>query len=263
MKLCMLLRKKADRLPWLDCQVREQIDCCCSCLIISHDARKLWGYNEIRVHIYIPVLTDWLTGANRLVSPASSHRELAACDSSQMICEWITSYDLLVTRCWCGNLTWDLLEYIRCSSTYSWIITIFGNWRLLHDFETTEGHGFQIKNKENKNMYSMWLNKPIRVGNTNQFGTNTTCHHNNKLDQILNHLHLFWDFPKSPINEYSDWILESAMFIYIQNLVDNLRVQQIHDMMQWQQCRLRCVIWQNKVSSWSWKSLQHLAAQTQ
>ena len=41
------------------------------------------------------------------------------------------------------------------------------------------------------------------MGGTNQFGTNT-CHHNKKLDQILNHLHLFGDFPKSPINEYSD-----------------------------------------------------------
>ena len=51
----------------------------------------------------------------------------------------------------------------------------------------------------------MWLNKAIRVGGTNQFGTNT-CHHNKKLDQILNHLQLFWDFPKSPINEYSDLI---------------------------------------------------------
>ena len=46
----------------------------------------------------------------------------------------------------------------------------------------------------------MWLNKPIRVGGTNQFGINTR-HHNKKLDQILNHLHLFWDFPKFPINE--------------------------------------------------------------
>ena len=41
------------------------------------------------------------------------------------------------------------------------------------------------------------------MGGANQFGTNT-CHHNNKLDQILNHLHLFWDFSKSMINEYND-----------------------------------------------------------
>ena len=41
------------------------------------------------------------------------------------------------------------------------------------------------------------------MGGPNQFGTNT-CHHSNKLDQILFHLQLFWDFPKSPINEYSD-----------------------------------------------------------
>ena len=41
------------------------------------------------------------------------------------------------------------------------------------------------------------------MGGTNQFDTNT-CHHNKKLDQILNHLQLFRDFSKSPINEYSD-----------------------------------------------------------
>ena len=53
------------------------------------------------------------------------------------------------------------------------------------------------------------------MGNTNQFGINT-CHHNNKLDMILNQLHLFRDFPNSPINEYSDktlitQILESLL----------------------------------------------------
>ena len=53
----------------------------------------------------------------------------------------------------------------------------------------------------------MWLNKPIRVGITNQFGTNT-CHHNKKLDQILSHLHIIWDFPESPINEYSGKCME-------------------------------------------------------
>ena len=41
------------------------------------------------------------------------------------------------------------------------------------------------------------------MGGTYRFDTNT-CHPNNKLDKILNHLHLFRDFPKSPINEYSD-----------------------------------------------------------
>ena len=60
-------------------------------------------------------------------------------------------------------------------------ITVFSNWRIFHDFETTLGHGFQIKNKEKTNIYSMRLNKVIRVGGTNQFGTNT-CHHNKKLD---------------------------------------------------------------------------------
>ena len=49
----------------------------------------------------------------------------------------------------------------------------------------------------------MWLNKLICKGDTNQFDKNT-YHHNEKLDHVLNHLHLFWDFPKSPINKYSD-----------------------------------------------------------
>ena len=47
------------------------------------------------------------------------------------------------------------------------------------------------------------------MGVTNQFGINT-CHHNKKLNQILNHLHLFWHFPKSLINKYmrySIWAL--------------------------------------------------------
>ena len=41
------------------------------------------------------------------------------------------------------------------------------------------------------------------MGGTNQFDTNI-CHQNKKLDQILNHLHLFLDFPKCLINEYND-----------------------------------------------------------
>ena len=32
-------------------------------------------------------------------------------------------------------------------------ITIFGNWRFFHDFETPEGHNFQIKIKENQVLY--------------------------------------------------------------------------------------------------------------
>ena len=60
----------------------------------------------------------------------------------------------------------------------------------------------------------MWLNKAIRMGGINQFGTNT-CHHNKKLDQILNHLHLFWDFPKSPINEYSDYLHDLDLLIIL------------------------------------------------
>ena len=38
---------------------------------------------------------------------------------------------------------------------------------------------------------------------TNQIGTNT-CHHNKKSNWILNHSHLYWNFEKSLINEYSD-----------------------------------------------------------
>ena len=49
----------------------------------------------------------------------------------------------------------------------------------------------------------MWPNKVICMGNTNQFGTNKR-NDIKKLNYILNHVHLFWDFPKSPINEYSD-----------------------------------------------------------
>ena len=33
-------------------------------------------------------------------------------------------------------------------------ITLFGNWRLFHDSETTYRHGLQIKNKENTHTYS-------------------------------------------------------------------------------------------------------------
>ena len=32
-------------------------------------------------------------------------------------------------------------------------ITIFGNWRFFHDFETPERHNFQIKIKENQVIY--------------------------------------------------------------------------------------------------------------
>ena len=41
------------------------------------------------------------------------------------------------------------------------------------------------------------------MDNSNQTVTNTR-HHDKKSSQILNHLHLFGDFPKSLINEYSD-----------------------------------------------------------
>ena len=41
------------------------------------------------------------------------------------------------------------------------------------------------------------------MGGTNKFGKNIG-HHNKKLDQISNHVHFIWDFPKSQINEYND-----------------------------------------------------------
>ena len=49
----------------------------------------------------------------------------------------------------------------------------------------------------------MLLDKVICMGGTNRIGTNT-CHHNKKLNQRLDYLHLFWDLSKSLINEYSD-----------------------------------------------------------
>jgi len=75
----------------------------------------------------------------------------------------------------------------------------------------------------------MWLGKPIRMSSTNQFDINT-CHHNNKLDKILNHLHLFWDFPKSPINEYMviiaivDFVLFRSVMGYTNPLLSCLHV---------------------------------------
>ena len=51
----------------------------------------------------------------------------------------------------------------------------------------------------------MLLDKVICMGGTNRIGTNT-CHHNKKLNQRLDYLHLFWDLSKSLINEYSDVI---------------------------------------------------------
>jgi hypothetical protein len=50
-------------------------------------------------------------------------------------------------------------------------ITIFGNRRLFHDFETIWGCGFQIKGKEITKIYSIWFNIVICMGNTNQLGT--------------------------------------------------------------------------------------------
>ena len=67
-------------------------------------------------------------------------------------------------------------------------------------------------------LYSMWLDKAIWMGGINQFDTNT-CHHNKKLNQISNHLHLFWDFPKSLINEYSDKDKKTNIIAYLSVLV--------------------------------------------
>ena len=115
--------------------------------------------------------------------------------------EWLASFEHVV-QSHLNMSFWCLFLDPHLTTHHSNIgITIFSNWRLfmIWDYLRT---WFQIKNKENTNIYSLWLSKPIRMGGTNQFGINT-CHHNNKLDQILNHLHLVWDFPKSPINEYS------------------------------------------------------------
>ena len=65
---------------------------------------------------------------------------------------------------------------------------------------------FQIKKMKTTKIYLMWLNKVICMGGTDQLGTNT-WHHNKKLNYLLNNLHLFWDFPKSLINEYGDTIV--------------------------------------------------------
>ena len=61
----------------------------------------------------------------------------------------------------------------------------------------------------------MWLNEVICMGSTNQFGTNT-CHYIKKLNMMLNHFHLFWDFPKPLINEYSDKSSECFLWVSIQ-----------------------------------------------
>jgi hypothetical protein len=48
---------------------------------------------------------------------------------------------------------------ISCQNFFGFCINtkipIFGDWRLYHDFETPEAHGFQIKNKENTKNYTM------------------------------------------------------------------------------------------------------------
>ena len=65
------------------------------------------------------------------------------------------------------------------------------------------------------------------MGGTNQFDTNT-CHLNKKLDHILKHLHLFRNFPKSPIIKYSD-----CMVLILYSFVRT-----------WQQCSFRNPVFQ-------------------
>ena len=60
-------------------------------------------------------------------------------------------------------------------------ITIFGNWGLFHDVETTQGHAFQTENKEKHKKKFFVIFKVICMGDTNQFGI-STCHHNKKLN---------------------------------------------------------------------------------
>ena len=43
----------------------------------------------------------------------------------------------------------------------------------------------------------------IFLGNINQFGTNK-CHYIKKIELDIKPFAFIWDFPKSPINEYSD-----------------------------------------------------------
>ena len=77
-----------------------------------------------------------------------------------------------------------------------------------------KGLVLKLKKPEKQRKHSMWLNEDICMDDTNQYGTNT-CHHNKKLNQILNHLHLFGDFPKSLINEYCDYILYECNSLFL------------------------------------------------
>ena len=56
------------------------------------------------------------------------------------------------------------------------------------------------------------------MGNINQIDTNT-CHHNTKLDEILNHLHLIWDIQKSPINEYGVTHVATIVHVVLRSFV--------------------------------------------
>ena len=91
--------------------------------------------------------------------------------------------------------------YIRWLETSSWFGDYFRTW-------------FSIEEQGKDKYLSMWPNKPIRLGDTSWFDTNT-CHQNKKLDQMWKRLPLFWDFSKFPINECNDlginlyWFLKS------------------------------------------------------
>jgi hypothetical protein len=61
------------------------------------------------------------------------------------------------------------------------VITIFGNRRFFSWFWDYLRMSISNIEQENTKVYSMWLNKVIYMGSTNQLGTNT-CHHNKKLN---------------------------------------------------------------------------------
>lgn len=72
---------------------------------------------------YIYPSIDWLPGANILIYISSQWPQGVGS-------LWLEPNDLWMNyqlwsaryRCWRGNLTWDLLEYIRYYLTYSWIL---------------------------------------------------------------------------------------------------------------------------------------------
>ena len=73
------------------------------------------------------------------------------------------------------------------------------------------------------------------MGDTNQFCTNR-CHHNKKLNQIFTHLHLFWNFPKSLINEQSDITLQNnklLLTIFRTHMYERSTFKTLQDQKTW------------------------------